>query len=82
MTDPAVQAAAPALIAVLQAVQTFNNQVLGGDPATIAVRVPGALAVLVGTVELQLPVVATAEVGVVQNDINTKINQMIAKLKG
>lgn len=71
--NPALVAAAPSLLAVVNALQTFSSTVLTGDPAQIALRFDAAFKVLAGTVELQFPALATAEIGVVNNDINTKL---------
>lgn len=78
--NPVVVAAAPALVAVLEAVQTFVAN-LGTDPMQIAVKFPGALQVLLGTIELQVPTLATAELGTLQSEVNTKIAGLITKLK-
>jgi len=78
--NPIAAAAAPSLISVLQAVQTFVAN-LGTDPAQIPVKLPGALQVLLGNIELQLPTVAAAEFGVVTAEANTKINAWITHLK-
>jgi hypothetical protein len=45
------------------------------------VKFPGALQVLAGTVEMQFPALAAAEMGAVQSDINTKITGWITKLQ-
>lgn len=72
-------AAVPTAIAVLQAAkQLFTN--LGTDPMQIAARAPGAFAVFIGTIEIQLPGLLNAELGAVQTDINSKIDGLIAKL--
>jgi len=76
MSNPA----APALIAVLQAVQQFVTNV-GVDPAQIPLKFPGALAVLMGQIELQIPALATAELSQVQNTINSKIADLIKSLQ-
>ena len=73
--------AAPALIGMLQAVQQFINNI-GTDPQQWPVKVPGALTVLMGTVELELPVLAQAEAGAVLTDINAKIAAKIKSLQG
>jgi hypothetical protein len=78
--NPIVVAAEPTAIAVLTALQTFITN-LGTDPAQIAIKFPGALQVLVGSVEMQLPSIATAEIGAVQTEINAKIAGWIAKLQ-
>ena len=78
--NPVVTAAAPSLIQVLEAVQTFVIN-LGTDPLQVAAKFPGALQVLIGTVELQLPSLASAELSTVQGEVNTKIAGWIASLK-
>lgn len=78
--NPVVAAATPALIAVLQAIKQFNVNI-GIDPAKWVLTVPGALTILIGTVELQLPAVAVAEAGALQTDVNAKIDGWIASLQ-
>ena len=78
--NPFVAAAAPSLIAILQALQSFLTNI-GTDPAQVAVKFPGALQVFLGTVEMQLPAVATAELGAVQTEAAAKITALIAKLQ-
>jgi hypothetical protein len=78
--NPFQAAAAPALIAVLQALQAFLVN-MGTDPLQLAVKFPGALQVFLGTVEMQLPAVATAELGAVQTAANAKIAALIAELQ-
>lgn len=79
--NPVVVAGAPSIIAVLQALQTFVTN-LGTDPLQVSVKFPGALQVLIGSVELQLPVLASAEFGALQTDVNSKIAGWITKLQG
>ena len=71
--SPALVAAAPVLLNVLSELQTFFATVLTGDPTQIAMRFDGASKVLLGSIELQLPGLATAEIAVVQSDINAKL---------
>lgn len=78
--NPIVAAAAPSLVAVLTALQTFIGN-LGTDPAQVAVKFPGALQVLLGNVELQLPVLAVAEFSALQGDANAKIAGWIKSLQ-
>jgi len=80
MADPVVKAAVPALVATLQALQTFMAN-LGTDPAQVPAKLPGALQVFLGTVELQFPQLVTSEVGALQTDINTKVNGWITMLQ-
>lgn len=71
--NPALVAAAPVLENVISELQTFFTTVLTGDPAQIALRFAAASQVLLGSIELQLPGLATAEIGVVQSTINAKL---------
>lgn len=71
--NPALVAAAPVLLNIIGELQTFFGNVLTGDPAQIALRFDAASKVLLGSIELQLPTLATAEIGVVQSDINAKL---------
>ena len=71
--NPALVAAAPVLVNFIDELQTFFTTVLTGDPTQIAMRFDGASKVLLGSIELQLPGLATAEIGVVQSDINAKL---------
>lgn len=79
-TNPVVTAATPSLIAVLQALQAFILN-LGTDPAQVAIKFPGAVQVLIGTVEMQFPALAGSELGALETDINSKIAGWITKLK-
>lgn len=78
--NPLEQAAIPSAIAVLNALQTFLTN-LGTDPAKIPVTAPGALQVLLGSVELQAPALANSEWSAVQSAANTKIAGWITSLK-
>jgi hypothetical protein len=80
MTDPVVTAAIPSLISALQAVNTFIAD-MGTDPNQLALRFPGAVQKLVGTLELQLPVLATAELSALQSDVQSRISGLIADLQ-
>jgi len=80
VTNPVVTAAAPSLIAVLQSVQAFISN-LGTDPLQIPVKFPGALQVLIGTVEMQAPVLASAEFTTLQNEAIAKISGWITTLQ-
>lgn len=84
MTTPAknqaIAAAAPVLRNFIGELQTFVNTTLEGDPAQIGLRMDGAFKVLAGNVELQLPVLATAEIDVVKTDINAKLASWDAAL--
>lgn len=78
--NPIVTAATPALIAVLQAVQQFIVN-MGTDPAQFSIKFPGALQILIGTAEMQLPALETAEISAVATDANAKIAALIARLQ-
>jgi hypothetical protein len=78
--NPVLVAAAPALINTIEALQTFVAN-MGTDPTQYAVKFPGALQVLIGSVELQLPVLAGSEIGALQSAANTKFAAWIAQLK-
>ena len=78
--NPILVAAAPSLIAALQALQTFITN-LGSDPLQVAVKFPGALQVLLGTIEMQLPGLASSEFGAVQTAANARIAALIASLE-
>jgi hypothetical protein len=78
--NPLLVAGTPALIAVLQAIKQFNANI-GADPAKWVITVPGALTILLGTVELQLPALATAEAGAALTDVNARIDSWITKLQ-
>ena len=78
--NPVLVAAAPSLIAALQALQTFVTN-LGTDPAQVAVKFPGALQVLLGTLEMELPSLASSELGAVQTAANARIAALITQLQ-
>jgi hypothetical protein len=78
--NPLLVAAEPSLVTALQAIQTFITN-LGTDPTQVAVKFPGALQVLLGSVELQLPALASSEMGAVQTAANAQIAAWIAKLQ-
>lgn len=80
MSNPIVVAAVPSLVTVLQAVQTFVAN-LGTDPVQVPAKFPGALQILLGSVELQLPVLASAEFGALQLDANAKIAGWVKNLQ-
>lgn len=76
MSNPA----APALIAALQALNQFIDN-LGTDPAQVVVKFPGALSVLLGQLEMQLPAVASAELGSLQTSAKARIAALITQLQ-
>ena len=67
--NPAFVAAAPVISTVIDEMILFVTTVLTGDPMQIPLRVDGAAKVFLGNIELQLPVLAVAEVNVVKNDV-------------
>jgi hypothetical protein len=77
--NPILVAAAPAIINALNAVNQFATDI-GPDPTKWALMVPGALQKLLGTLEMQIPIVATAEGGALQTVVNAKVTELIAKL--
>jgi hypothetical protein len=79
MTSPVVTAVAPELIAVIKAAQAFMTN-LGADPTKLPITAPAALQVFLGSVALQAPAAINAEWSVVQNEANTKLAALIAKL--
>jgi hypothetical protein len=80
MSNPIVVAAVPSLVSVLQALQVFVAN-LGTDPAQVPVKFPAALQILLGSVELQLPALASAEFGAVQVAANDKFAAWIKSLQ-
>ena len=78
--NPIVTAAAPELIAVLQAVQVFITN-LGPDPTKLVITAGPALEVLLGTVGLQAPAAINAEWGLVQSQMNAKLAAAIVSLQ-
>lgn len=77
--NPVLVAAAPSIINALKAVEQFSLDI-GTDPAKWVVTVPGALTKLLGTLELQIPLVVSAEGGALQAAVTAKVNDLIAKL--
>lgn len=78
--NPILVAAAPALLAVVAAIETLIDNV-GSDPAQVAVKWPGALQVFLGTVEMQLPVLAVGELGAVQTAAKARLAGFATQLK-
>jgi hypothetical protein len=78
--NPVLVAAAPSLIAAIQALEAFVAN-LGTDPLQIPVKFPGALQVLLGQLELQLPAVAQAEFSTLQAQANAKFAAWITSLQ-
>jgi hypothetical protein len=78
--SPIEVAAIPSLIGALTAVKAFIGS-LGTDPMQVPIKFPGAVQVLLGTLELQLPVLAQAEFGAVVSEAGSKIDSVIAALQ-
>lgn len=78
--NPVLVAAAPSLIAALQALQQFETD-LGPNPLQWVANYPGAKLKLLGTLALQLPAIATAEGGALEGLINTTTSGWITKLQ-
>jgi hypothetical protein len=78
--NPVLVAAKPAIINALKAVNQFAVDI-GPNPAQWALLVPGALQKLLGTLEMQIPLVVTGEAGALQAAINAKVNELIAKVE-
>lgn len=79
MTNAVLIAAAPALNNVLDAINQFGIDI-GADPEKWKFTVLPAAQKLLGAVELQVPVVITAEGGQLQGLISTKVQELKAKL--
>jgi hypothetical protein len=78
-TNPVLKAAAPALIAALQAFQQFETDM---GPATEWVQnYPGAKLKLLGELALQLPQLEIGEGTALETIINTTTSGWITKLK-
>lgn len=78
--NPALVAAAPALIALIGAIQTFETN-MGPDPLAWQLKLPGSLTVLEGTVMLQLMQLGLAEIGAGETIINSKLGAWVTSLK-
>lgn len=79
-SSPLLVAAVPSLLAVIAAIETLVANV-GTDPTQIAVKWPGALNVFLGTVEMQLPALASSEIGAAQAAANAKLAAWATSLK-
>jgi hypothetical protein len=78
--NPFEQAAIPTALAIIQALETlFTN--IGTDPTQWPVKIDGAAKIFLGQVELQLPVLASAEAGAGITAIGTTLAGWTAKLK-
>lgn len=78
--NPVLKAAAPILIQAIQDLKSALNTILTGDPAQIGLRAGPAAAILVAQLQLLLPGILVAEVGVVQTDVNTKLDGVVTQL--
>lgn len=78
--NPVLTAAAPSLIAAIQAIQQFFTTI-GTDPQQWAAKLLPAQTVLLGQLGLQLPALAQAEVGAGFAAADNLMNGWIAKLK-
>jgi hypothetical protein len=78
--NPVLKAAAPSLIAALEALQQFETD-MGPNPLEWVVNYPGAKLKLLGNIALQMPQLATAEGGALDNLVNTTTTGWITKLK-
>jgi len=78
--SPALVAASPYLKQAIADLKTCVNTILTGDPAQIGLRAGPAVAIFVNQVVLLEPGVLAAEQGVVQQDINAKLDALSAKL--
>ena len=79
MTNPLETAAIPTAVAALNALSQFITN-LGSDPAQVAAKFPGALQVLLGTLEMQVPGLAANEIAALQSAANQKIAGWISTL--
>lgn len=78
--SPALVAASPYLKQAIADIKACLNTILTGDPSQIGLRAGPAAGILVNQLVLLEPGVLTAEVGVVQQDINAKLDALSAKL--
>ena len=78
--SPALVAASPFLKSVLANLKVAVNTTLTGDPAQIALRAGPAFNIFLSQLVLAEPALAAAEENVVNTDISSKIDGLIAKL--
>jgi hypothetical protein len=78
--SPALVAASPFLKTLLADLKVAVNTTLTGDPLQIGLRAGPAFGILLNQLVLMEPSLASSEVSVVEQDINTKIDGVIAKL--
>lgn len=79
--NPVLHAAAPELIAMIQAVSAMVTT-MGPDPSQWAIKFPGALLSLNGAILSQLPTLAAAEGSALQATINNTLAGWVTSLKG
>lgn len=82
MTTPSASlvAASPFLKIALGNLKTAVSTTLTGDPLQIGLRAGPAFAIFLNQLILAEPSLAAAEVGVINTDIASKIDAVIAKL--
>ena len=78
--SPALVAASPFLKTALTSLKSAVNTTLTGDPAQIALRAGPAFAIFLNQLMLMEPSLVAAEAGVINTDIGSKIDGLIAKL--
>jgi hypothetical protein len=78
--SPALVAASPLLKVLLTDLKAAVNTTLTGDPLQIGLRAGPAFGILLNQLILMEPSLVAAEVGVVNTDIASKIDGVIAKL--
>ena len=76
----ALVAASPFLKAALTDLKAAVNTTLTGDPLQIGLRAGPAFTIFLNQLALLEPSLAAAEVGVVNQDINSGIDGLISKL--
>lgn len=77
--NPVLVAAAPSLIAALQAFKQFETDM--GPATQWVVNYPGAKLKLLGALALQLPEIAIAEGSALETIVNTTADGWITKLQ-
>lgn len=78
--SPALVAASPILKAALTNLKAAVNTTLTGDPLQIGLRAGPAFTIFLNQLALLEPSLAAAEEGVVQQDLNSQLDGLIAKL--
>jgi hypothetical protein len=78
--NPALVAASPILKSMLADLKIAINTTLTGDPAQIGLRAGPAFAIFLNQLALMAPGLLGAETGVVEQDLNAKIDAIVAKL--